>query len=368
MKVSVISGGTATNSIVGAFGPNTSYLIPVSDNGGSSYEIQRAFDGVAIGDLRSRIVRLVESESLRVFWHHRLANELEWRVLLNGTHACWLDVEEGLVPTLKSYLEIINMQLKQNQSITFNFKNASVGNLVLTAIRLQTGDLQASIDIMCQMGKVPRSQKVIACINTTESQTIAVELANGERIVGQNEISHPSSSPLEFQKDNVPNLASPIVSLFYLDKDVKEVQPRASEGVLQALEQCDTLVYSIGSLWTSLVPVLVLAGVAEKVAQCKRRVLLVNGTLDRETFGMNVVDVLRVIVASLHYSATGERVNALEFAPEALAEALKGAVDEVVYLEDGEIALSPLLDSLPLKLTKLKGNKFEITNLETLFK
>lgn len=35
----VISGGTGCNAIVSAFGPNVTYAMPVSDNGGSSSEV-----------------------------------------------------------------------------------------------------------------------------------------------------------------------------------------------------------------------------------------------------------------------------------------------------------------------------------------
>lgn len=56
----VFSGGSAANSLVDAF--NTvraskqcllNYVIPISDNGGSSSELIRIFGGPGIGDVRS---------------------------------------------------------------------------------------------------------------------------------------------------------------------------------------------------------------------------------------------------------------------------------------------------------------------------
>lgn len=44
----VISGGTGCNSIVSAFG-NACYVLPVSDDGGSSSEIIRVLGGPSIG-------------------------------------------------------------------------------------------------------------------------------------------------------------------------------------------------------------------------------------------------------------------------------------------------------------------------------
>ena len=66
-KVVVFSGGSAANSLVDVFnevveknGCALTYVIPISDNGGSSSELIRVFGGPGIGDVRS-----MESVSLR---------------------------------------------------------------------------------------------------------------------------------------------------------------------------------------------------------------------------------------------------------------------------------------------------------------
>lgn len=55
-----MSGGSAANNIVDVFGKVAedkncplSYVIPISDNGGSSSELIRVFGGPGIGDVRS---------------------------------------------------------------------------------------------------------------------------------------------------------------------------------------------------------------------------------------------------------------------------------------------------------------------------
>ena len=47
----IISGGTGANSIVSAFGLSPAFVLPVSDDGGSSAEILRCFGGPSIGDI-----------------------------------------------------------------------------------------------------------------------------------------------------------------------------------------------------------------------------------------------------------------------------------------------------------------------------
>ena len=62
LGIVVFSGGTAANSIVDIFDGIAkkrqcplSYVIPISDNGGSSSELIRVFGGPGIGDIRSKI-------------------------------------------------------------------------------------------------------------------------------------------------------------------------------------------------------------------------------------------------------------------------------------------------------------------------
>lgn len=59
----VFSGGSAANSLVDVFGAvrqskecPLSYIIPISDNGGSSSELIRVFGGPGIGDVRSKLL------------------------------------------------------------------------------------------------------------------------------------------------------------------------------------------------------------------------------------------------------------------------------------------------------------------------
>ena len=59
-RIAIFSGGSAANSLVDVFNEvveknrcSLSYIIPISDNGGSSSELIRVFGGPGIGDVRS---------------------------------------------------------------------------------------------------------------------------------------------------------------------------------------------------------------------------------------------------------------------------------------------------------------------------
>ncbi len=61
-RIIIFSGGSAANSLVDTFNEviesnnySLSYVIPISDNGGSSSELIRVFGGPGIGDVRSML-------------------------------------------------------------------------------------------------------------------------------------------------------------------------------------------------------------------------------------------------------------------------------------------------------------------------
>lgn len=64
-KLVVFSGGSAANSLVDVFNEvmeknscSLAYVMPISDNGGSSSELIRVFGGPGIGDIRSKFMTL----------------------------------------------------------------------------------------------------------------------------------------------------------------------------------------------------------------------------------------------------------------------------------------------------------------------
>jgi len=87
----VFSGGTAFNGVVEELKKVTTrvaHVLPVSDDGGSTAEIVRVLGGPAVGDIRSRCLRLSdestsEALSVRKLLGHRLPIDpseakLEW--------------------------------------------------------------------------------------------------------------------------------------------------------------------------------------------------------------------------------------------------------------------------------------------------
>jgi 2-phospho-L-lactate transferase/gluconeogenesis factor (CofD/UPF0052 family) len=158
---------------------------------------------------------------------------------------------------------------------------------------------------------------VLPAINTNFTHHISAGLENGTVITGQNAISHPSvptalevsakqeteehdsiedanlpgSLPtlrkqyISFSKADEEDLPCRIERLWYINPYGQEMRLNANPKVLEALGSAQCIIYSIGSLYTSIIPSLILRGVGDAVASASIRfkILILNSTLDRET-------------------------------------------------------------------------------------
>lgn len=190
---------------------------------------------------------------------------------------------------------------------------------------------------------------MLPAINTNFSHHISVGLANGTTISGQNSISHPSQSTaldslfptthdeveehdriedanlpgslptlrkqyIAFSKADEEELPARIERLWYINPYGQEIRLAANPAVLAALASAQAVIYSIGSLYTSIVPSLVLKGIGEKLAnpQIRHKILILNSTLDRETGPTSAPYAALDFVAAIAKAAANSQNNFAE--------------------------------------------------------
>ena len=165
------------------------YIIPTTDNGGSTAEILRYFGGPAIGDIRNRLLRLASEHTAearaiksvlqlrlpgRNTSHHgctsketdadtdsvaRSASSVlrshlfdestsEWQAVLDGTHPRWTsDISTEFRDTVLAFLKYFEERVRQARpSSGRDYRNGSVGNFFFTGARLS---LAASLPVFC---------------------------------------------------------------------------------------------------------------------------------------------------------------------------------------------------------------------------
>lgn len=418
--------------------------MPISDDGGSSSEIIRVLGGPSIGDVRSRLVRLIPTSSthdhsspppppsndaLHALLSYRLPTQgrsrdikQEWMDILEGRHHLWRGIEPERKECIRGFLVHFESEILRRVHRNFDFRGGSIGNFFLAAAQKFFRSIQSAIFLFSATALVHASAgglggKVLPAINTNHTATIAAVLENGKVVVGQCEISHPSSPPdkrmpgqtetpggsehqsrevrrgllsqmqssgiqtpasgifdplpsvsargvasrllvghigdgldpgsgsdsdnedgncsdgnvgaactarqsnIVFSKEateasplstgprtsksGIPSLDARIARLLYVNAYGQEVDPAPNPAFLDGLKRCKTLLYSCGSLWTSIVPCIALRGVARAVStspSLEFKILLLNTTPDRETMGLAASDFLQVIQRSMQHS------------------------------------------------------------------
>ncbi|KAK4646647.1 hypothetical protein QC761_212410 [Podospora bellae-mahoneyi] len=418
LGITVFSGGTAANNLVDLFNriarPSSSsgtqtptsssasktgssnevsrqrqlnYIIPISDNGGSSSELIRFVGGPSVGDIRSRLVRLIpttpsnlassskETSSLRNLFEHRLSPDPiaargQWADIVESRSLLWAYIPNEKKELIRSVLNILNAEIvkRARPPNVFNFAGASVGNMFLTGARLLTGSFEAGIYLLRMICEIGGWVRVLPAVNSNHTHHISAGWVNGETgergvLTGQVAISHPSeptsipdeglpphhmeggggmgrllevdddegnmpgSLPvlrrqnLKFSKEEEDDLpggqGTRIERVWYINLYGHEIMPKANPEVVRELrEGTEVVVYSVGSLYTSIVPSLILREVGEaieKVEGIRKKVLILNSKLDRETRGMDASGFIKAIWRACVESRRPEDVELLEW-------------------------------------------------------
>ncbi|KAK7332035.1 hypothetical protein VNO80_28781 [Phaseolus coccineus] len=346
----VFSGGTAFNGVVEELKNLTNrvaHVLPVSDDGGSTAEIVRVLGGPAVGDIRSRCLRLsdqstVEALAVRNLLGHRLPLDSpqaksEWYSIVEGDHLLWKDVSKPYRETIRAFLVYFQNQILRRAEEKFCFSNGSIGNFFFAGARIFFQSLDAAIFLFSRVSDIPPESLVLPVISTNDRLTLGCELWDGTIIRGQNEISHPTRGTIELIKKgsfSAPALPSRIKRVFYMSSEGKnllhEVFPSVNAAVLEWLNNVDCIVYGMGSLFTSICPSLVLLQIGEIIySRSCLKVLVLNGTWDRETNGFSASCFVTAITDALNRTY-GEPSNRLQNLP-------NHYINTLLVPKDGEI-------------------------------
>ncbi|XP_057947940.1 uncharacterized protein LOC131143702 isoform X2 [Malania oleifera] len=231
----VFSGGTAFNGVVEELKNLTTcvaHVLPVSDDGGSTAEIVRVLGGPAVGDIRSRCLRLSDqstSEALAVrrLLGHRLSIDpqqakLEWYDIVEGEHYLWKGVSKSYRETIRAFLAYFQNQILRRSNESFCFSNGSIGNFFFAGARIFFQSLDAAIFLFSRVSDIPLESLVLPVISTNDRLTLGCELLDGTIIRGQNEISHPNSDsmePVNKGSSSIRALPSRIKRVFYMSSE-----------------------------------------------------------------------------------------------------------------------------------------------------
>ncbi|KAK3685880.1 hypothetical protein B0T22DRAFT_233300 [Podospora appendiculata] len=269
--------------------------------------------------------------ALKALFEYRLCSDpvqarTKWLNIIEANDLLWTFISSPKRELIRSILNTLNLEIVKRARPTsvFNFAEASIGNMFLTGARIFSGSFESAIYLLSIVCSIPSTISVLPAINSNFTHHISAGLDDGSSIAGQVAISHPSAPTalpddalvapaltaadhdriedanlpgslpvlrrqhIAFSKDDEEPLPAPIQRVWYINPYGHEIWPVANPKVIEAVAASAMVVYSIGSLYTSIVPSLILRGVGQAISGpgVAKKVLLLNSRLDRETGGM----------------------------------------------------------------------------------
>lgn len=237
-KIVVIGGGTGLSTLLKGLrecSENITAIVTVADDGGGSGVLRDEMGMLPPGDIRNCILALANAE-----------------------------------PTME---KVLNYRFSEG-----SLAGQSFGNLFLAALERVSGSFVEAVSRMSEVLAI--TGRVLPV--TTENVRLQAELANGASVIGESKI-HDFKLAENARISRVsllPSHAEPIPE------------------VLEAIRDADIIVLGPGSLYTSILPNLLVDGVADAVAaSAALKVYVCNVmTQEGETEGYTALDHLNAII------------------------------------------------------------------------
>ncbi len=215
-------------------GIELSAIVTVADNGGSTGRLRKMFNTPAMGDIRDVMIALSQDESLM--------------------------------------RELMDYRFQDPQGTLDDVAGHNLGNLILLALMQKKGSF---LEAVKEIGKVLNVKgKIIP--STTQVVTLCALMEDGCVVEGQAEIPmHPGGIRKVFYNTHVSAL------------------PEAVE----AIKEADWVIYCIGSLYTSVIPNVIINEIQEALQKTRaKRVYICNAmSQPGETDGYSLEDHVRAL-------------------------------------------------------------------------
>ncbi len=149
----------------------------------------------------------------------------------------------------------------------------AVGNLILAALAEQTGSFLKAVELSSRVLRV--AGRILPA--TLDSVSLAATMEDGSCIVGESQITSCAKRIRRVELEPAPALPTP--------------------GVLEAIRDADIVVLGPGSLYTSVVPHLLVHGIADALRETRAVVVLVANLVSEpeEADGLDAAAQLQVV-------------------------------------------------------------------------
>lgn len=237
-KVVVIGGGTGLSTMLRGLKQYTSHItaiVTVGDDGGGSGKLREDLGMLPPGDIRNCILALADTEPL-------MEDLLQYRFT------------EG------------------------SLKGQCFGNLFLAAMAGISENFEDAVQKMSSVLAV--KGKVLPV--TLDDMKLIAELENGEIIEGESKIP----SEVIVRKTRIKKIA------------IKPIDAKPLEEAIKAINNADVIIMGPGSLYTSIIPNLLVKGIPEAICKSPAKKVYISNVMTQpgETDGFKVSNHLKVLM------------------------------------------------------------------------
>ncbi len=263
-KIVAVGGGTGLPSLLRGlktYTSNITAIVTTMDDGGSSGRLRREHNMLAPGDIRNNLIALAEDES--------------------------------------SIARLFQHRFAGNEKSSLS--GHSLGNLVLAGLQEMSGSFDQAIEELSLILKT-RGRVLPTTVDDAE---LCAEMDDGTIVRGES---------------TIPELQKRIKRVF-LDKDHVKLYPKA----LAAIREADIIILGPGSLFTSIIPNLLVTGLSHEIEAAEAKKIYVTNLMTQpgETDGFGLEDHLKALERYIDLTAFDAVIVNSEKVPEALAKRYK---------------------------------------------
>lgn len=153
-----------------------------------------------------------------------------------------------------------------------DFDGHTLGNFIIVALSEVMGDMESALEKICELLNVKGNVLPI----TYEKPKLIGVMKDGETVIGEHNIT----------------LCDNIVDHVYYEKDIK-INPK----VLSAIREADLITLSMGSIYTSIIPLLLGKEIIEEIDNAKAKIMYVCNMVTQpgETDDFKVSDHVKTL-------------------------------------------------------------------------
>jgi uncharacterized cofD-like protein len=298
-QIVAIGGGTGLSTMIRGlkdYTSNITAIVTVADDGGGSGVLRESLKMLPPGDIRNCLVAMAHTE-----------------------------------PVME---ELMQYRFKDG-----DLKGQNFGNLFIAAMTGISSNFEEAIkkmsDVLAVKGKVYPV--------TLEDVTLCAELSNGDIIKGESKI--PKEVSARGEK----------IEKIFLEPE----NPKPLEDALYAIENADCILIGPGSLYTSILPNLVISEIAEKIKSAKAPKIYISNIMTQigETDGYNLSEHIQAI--NRHCKG-----NVIDFVIANKAEIPQKYYER--YKADGQELVETDLENIPDTIEIIREDLVFINNRELL--